>query len=727
MQDLGCPGGGRIDDRGMEAEVQAMKRSNRKVRPSMEGLEGRQLLSASKGDAVHAQAISGASFTKTKIDYTTADGAKVHIQISTSNPDGSHGSLAGSSLDANGNLNLVYSGTTVFNSIIGTVKGGSGVAPLASIRNANVPLDSLTGLGGELLGRVLLPSFNLISGGNVNLTSGVQVFSLNSVSPNSQVHLRDTPLNTSLGLPSQGYVDTVTGRGLKFAKLSSTSTGATSGSASGLSSGTSIGVASGSAASGLTVVGQGTLNPVAIGFGGGSVGSINGPIPIINTVGNGQNFLGTPGLSQTQVSQGVVVNYITDAGSGTQLSTIGGTFAPGANLIEPTDFSLPHRVVPPPGVVLTINHVIGGPTPNTPPLGDAQIYGYDAVANALIRFDAVNGAQLQSIPLPASTSASGVGGITLARNGSEELVLVGTGTEVLAFDAVTGMGVGFFSTVATVSGIGTGGQTTVLVTAATPSNPDGTAQAIDLSQSLANHQAVSTGSPYSPSRQFSLAGTITGVPGTGNLFALGSAFLDTTQPNIKQAGILTINPGLATPTTLSESARTVLTSTAGVSLPAGTNNGVNGDSSLALGSRDSFLALDTGVVNGLNVVNLLSPNGLTKEGSFTLADANPLADLSQSFHPELANSALVDVQGNVQSFTAQNATGMVLNVAGNVDLLQINNASNSTVIGLPFSHVNIPIRNNVVITTNSRLVGTRGGVTVNSAAKQVGPLFLPSA
>ena len=39
---------------------------------------------------------------------------------------------------------------------------------------------------------------------------------------------------------------------------------------------------------------------------------------------------------------------------------------------------------------------------------------------------------------------------------------------------------------------------------------------------------------------------------------------------------------------------------------------------------------------------------------------------------------------------------MVLNDAGNVDLLQINNASNSTVIGLPFSHVNIPIRNNVI-------------------------------
>ncbi len=82
------------------------------------------------------------------------------------------------------------------------------------------------------------------------------------------------------------------------------------------------------------------------------------------------------------------------------------------------------------------------------------------------------------------------------------------------------------------------------------------------------------------------------------------------------------------------------------------------------------------------------------------------------------------MQGNVQSFTAKTATGMVLNVAGNFDQLTINNASNSSVIGLPFAHVNIPVRNNVTILTNSRLVGTRSGVTVNSAAKEVGPLFL---
>ena len=139
---------------------------------------------------------------------------------------------------------------------------------------------------------------------------------------------------------------------------------------------------------------------------------------------------------------------------------------------------------------------------------------------------------------------------------------------------------------------------------------------------------------------------------------------------------------------------------------------------------NSFLAVDYGVANGVNVVKLYSPNGLTSEGSLTLDDANPLADLTQSFHPELNSTALIDVQGNVQSFTGKTATGMVLNVAGNFDLLTIKDASNSSVIGLPFAHVNIPVRNNVSILTNSRLVGTRGNVTVNASTTEQGPLFL---
>ena len=484
-------------------------------------------------------------------------------------------------------------------------------------------------------------------------------------------------------------------------------------------------MATGSSAGGVTTIGAGTLNPTAVGFGGGSVGAINGAIPFINTVGNGENFIGTPGLTQTQVNQGRTVTYITNAGGGTQLSSLGGTFTPGANLIEPSDVSLPPHRVPPPGVIVTIKHVDGAPTGTATPLGNAQIYGYDAVANALIRFDAVTGAPLQAIPLPAS--AGGVGGITLARNGAELVVLAAIGPDVLAFDATNGASVGHFSVAnlasqgfATVTGITTANQTVVLADSA--DGPNGTLQAIDLARSLATGQAVPSLPAFAPSREFSIAGSLTSVPGVGNVFALGSAYLDTAQPNFKQAGILAVTPGV---TRLAESSRTVLTSpTTGLTLRAGGNNGIAGDSSIAIGSLESNLAIDLGVVNGQNLIRLASPNGLASQGTFTLNDANPLAALSQSFHPELANSVLVDVQGNTQSFTANSATGLVLNGQGNVDQITIGNASNSSIVGLPLAHVNIGVRNNVTITTNSRLIGSRNNVVVNAAIKPVGPLFL---
>ena len=155
---------------------------------------------------------------------------------------------------------------------------------------------------------------------------------------------------------------------------------------------------------------------------------------------------------------------------------------------------------------------------------------------------------MQSIALPAS--ASGVGGITLTSINSQQVVLVAVGTEVLAFDAATGTPVGSFSAsslavegFATITGVAAGGQTVVLTDAAdTSAGPDGTVQPINLVQSLATGEAVASGVPYSPTRQFALAGTATGVPGTGNIYALGSAFLDTSQPNLKQAAILTITP-----------------------------------------------------------------------------------------------------------------------------------------------------------------------------------------
>ncbi len=282
-------------------------------------------------------------------------------------------------------------------------------------------------MGGDLVGRVLLPSFNLISGGQVNLTSGVQVFNINSAAANSQIHLRDTPLNTTLGVPS--YVNTVTGAGLSYARISSTSTGATTSTASGLASGTSIGAATGSSpAAALTINNSGTLNPVALGFGGGSVGAINGGIPIINTVGNGENFLGTPGLTQTQVNQGRTVTYVDRLDR--RLAALGHR----RDLHARREPDRAQRLQPPADAdpAARRDHhdqsrqrradrpdTAAGRRPDLRLRRDRQRPDPSSTPSPAVA--------LQSIPLPASTSP--VGGVSLAMDGVEQVVLVGVGPE----------------------------------------------------------------------------------------------------------------------------------------------------------------------------------------------------------------------------------------------------------------------------------------------------------
>ncbi len=144
-------------------------------------------------------------------------------------------------------------------------------------------MTSTTGIGGELIGRISLPSFNLVSGGNINLLAGVNELSLNSVAANSQLHLRDTPLNTTLGISPT--VNPLTGAGLGYPGNqpyhTTTSTTSSSTSSTSTSTATTTGLSG--------VFNAGTLDPTIAGFGGGNVGAINGAIPIIPTIGNGQN------------------------------------------------------------------------------------------------------------------------------------------------------------------------------------------------------------------------------------------------------------------------------------------------------------------------------------------------------------------------------------------------------------------------------------------------------
>ena len=152
----------------------------------------------------------------------------------------------------------------------------------------------------------------------------------------------------------------------------------------------------------------------------------------------------------------------------------------------------------------------------------------------------------------------------------------------------------------------------------------------------------------------------------------------------------------------------------------------------ALGSVDQDLALFTGQTTNsagatVDTVSLIDPVSNEVQSTIALDDSNPLSSLSGSFRPALAGAALVDVQGNTQSFKATSTQGLVFSGEGNVNLVKIAEASDTLILGYPFGHAAIPNRTNVTIVSSTRSVGGRNGVTVLPKIQPTGPLFLPTA
>ena len=135
----------------------------------------------------------------------------------------------------------------------------------------------------------------------------------------------------------------------------------------------------------------------------------------------------------------------------------------------------------------------------------------------------------------------------------------------------------------------------------------------------------------------------------------------------------------------------------------------------ALGSIDQSLALVAGASNGTNLIR-------TSFGSLTLDYPDLLTALSEAYRPDLTSSALIDIQGDVQSIRGASATGMVLNDNGNLNLVKFASVSNSTIIGQPLSHLQIINRSHVMILTPSRTAGGRNGVLVDKGLQPIGPL-----
>ena len=169
--------------------------------PTLEGLEGRLVLSQTSGAlsviADHSPATGEFFHNYQQFNYTTPQGTHVEIMIV------GRGSLEGTSVDSSGALHLLFSKTNAYTKIMSNVHGGTGQANLASIYSRdlydNSSEGSLSGVGASVLQTINLPQFNLIAGGVIDVTSGIDNLNLNSVGPNTQIQLRELPTTVTAG------------------------------------------------------------------------------------------------------------------------------------------------------------------------------------------------------------------------------------------------------------------------------------------------------------------------------------------------------------------------------------------------------------------------------------------------------------------------------------------------------------------------------------------------
>jgi len=201
-----------------EASTRRMR--THRARPVIKSLEGRQLLNAG-GSRAAAASPGGVLSAKGQVfRYVTLTGGIATLRVV------GVGSLAGTSVDSSGALHVVYGGTNVYSKITGSVQGGGGHAPLASIQNlqlidAGQP-DSLSGVGGTPLAAVLMSSFDLVPGGTINLTPGVTNVALRSIGLNTNVQLRNLPPHPSYRILPANAGNTAGGQSGLFGVLATT-------------------------------------------------------------------------------------------------------------------------------------------------------------------------------------------------------------------------------------------------------------------------------------------------------------------------------------------------------------------------------------------------------------------------------------------------------------------------------------------------------------------------
>ncbi len=679
----------------------------RRTRPRVEGLEQRWVPSQAAGGMAIAPAsspLTGEFFHNyQQFNYTTPQGTHVELKFV------GRGSFQGTSVDSSGALHLLFSKTNSYTKITSNVHGGTGQADLASIYSAdlynNYAVTSLSGIGGTVLAGISLPNFNLIPGGIINLTAGIDNLNLNSAGPNSQIEMRYLPQSTSSSSTSSSSSSTT-----------NTSSSSTTGSASSTTQGTSSTISSGTSQnnnSSIIVTGAFTVQSLA-GISGEFITAGN----IVNVTTNG-----TPPPPPAPPGVVLKINHIN------------------GNITTPPNLLTDKLIF---GYDAATGQVVRF---NITPTIDAAAGNVDMARQTGTIDPTWTPIQVQA---PGATSPVA---ISVGRDGPRLVLLVSTGSKIYTFDATYGTPIGSFTAPAgfTVTTMGSTDTLTVLGDTATNK-----LEMIDIPRSLAAGTAEPPVNPspfpqpfsYTPPAGFTLVGGLTGLVGSNQVYPTIAATFNSFQPSTTELGLLTAStsntiPNAAGGLTLVRSFGTVSEQAIKVGsnyIPVNpsSNPGYIGVSE---GSVDSSLAINTLGASTTtpttysNHVTLLGPSSLTNRGTITLKTTDPITDLSESFRADLTGSTangpgpvVVDVQGTLQSLRGLSANGLVLNNTGYLNLIRTGTISNSTILAQPIGHILTPQskRSNVLlISTNNRDFGHRGGVNYLAAGLyQVGPLAL---
>jgi hypothetical protein len=328
---------------------------------------------------------------------------------------------------------------------------------------------------------------------------------------------------------------------------------------------------------------------------------------------------------------------------------------------------------------------------------------------------------------------------------SPQVLLVAAGSNVYVYNATTRAPMGSFATPAGSNATSLGSTDTLTVLGETPAGvtnpPVAQLQMVDVAASLAAGTAtgpVDNPAPYTPPAGFALQPGLSGLPGSNRIYSLVAATFNTFQPTVPQLGLSTVETSQAVPNPdggehLKHQFSTVSQKAFNPFVPV---DPMVPSPWTAMGSVDRDLAVNTLGTSGTtpNTVVLYGQISLTRLGTIKLQDGhgNPyptqLTDLSETFRPDLAGTALIDVQGNIQSFRGFDANGLVLNDTGNLNLLRTGRISNSTILGQPVGHIQAPIthRSNVLIISTKTVTSKRHpDIHVVPGLQQVGPLSQP--